>query len=360
MSSTLDILLTIQYFLLTGIVMQYETVCTIKKLTKRYQDIPALEGLTMELKHNELLSVIGPSGAGKTTLLRLVAGLEKPDEGEIRFAVPPDRNNPVVLVFQDFMLFPGMSVARNVGFGLRARGVKASDVEKEVSRLLEVFGITDKAHSYPRLLSAGQQQRVALARALAVRPAVLLLDEPFAHLDKSLRMETARYLRSVQQEFRITMVAVTHDLEEAFSMSDRVGILIDGKMIQLGAVEEVYTRPASFEAASFLGPVNRFPAGLLGVMEKSGETERAFPSSQEMPEEIYFCRAESMSLSPDPQGPGIVKEIRFIGILVLYLVYLEHNGYKADLSIFSLENGLKVGDRVRIGVSNIFREREHI
>ena len=330
--------------------MESNTLCSIKDLCRRYGAVEALSDINIDLQQNEFVSIIGPSGAGKTTLLRLIAGIEKPDGGTMEFSVPPGRDHPVILVFQDFMLFPGMSVARNVGFGLKARGIKAEEIRRRVMRLLEIFGIADKAAAYPRLLSAGQQQRVAIARALAVQPEILLLDEPFAHLDKSLKMETAIYLRSVQKEFGITMVAVTHDLEEAFAMSDRVGIMMSGRLVQLGPVEEVYSKPSSFEAARFLGPVNRFPVKLLEAMVYKGAID---PEAK-----MFYCRAESMSLWPDPDGPGVIEEVHFTGILVLYQVRLEHKGHKALLSVFSLENGLRPGAAVSVGVSNLITEKE--
>ncbi len=338
-------------------------MCSMKNLSKRYGTTTAVCDVTLDLHHNELVSIIGPSGAGKTTLLRLMAGLERPDGGSIEFGDGSKQREPAVLVFQDFLLFPTMSVARNIGFGLRARGWKRRDIRERVDELMARFGLTDKADSYPALLSAGQQQRVAIARALAVRPRLLLLDEPFGHLDKNLKMETARYLRRMQQEFGITTVAVTHDLEEAFAMSDRVGIMMDGRLIQSGAVSEVYSRPATFEIARFLGPVNRFPASLLECVRwMPGKAPRVTAGDDmhrealRRPDCRLYCRAESVAIVPDQDGPATVAEVVFAGIMVMYRVRIPHNGVDHELTALSLEDGIKPGTRVSLTISQLFSE----
>lgn len=337
----------------------HRRMCSMKHLSKRYGTTVAVSDVSLDLHRNEMVSIIGPSGAGKTTLLRLLAGLERPDEGSIDFADGSQQRDPAVLVFQDFLLFPTMTVARNIGFGLRARGWKRRDIRERVDGLMARFGLTDKADSYPALLSAGQQQRVAIARALAVRPTLLLLDEPFGHLDKNLKMETARYLRHVQQEFGITAVAVTHDLEEAFAMSDRVGIMMDGRLTQAGAVSEVYSRPATFEIARFLGPVNRFPAALLECVQWTADAPAGNDLHREAlqrPDGRLFCRAESVAITPNHSGPATVREVIFAGTMVMYRVTVPHNGVDHELTALSLQDGIKPGTRVSLTISQLFTE----
>lgn len=338
-----------------------QTLCQLQNLSKTYGSVQAVVDVTLELRRGELLSIVGPSGAGKTTLLRLLAELETADSGEICFLEPPSREHPVVLVFQDFLLFPSMTIAANVAFGLRARRLPRRETQERVSHLLRAFGIEDKAQEYPAQLSAGQQQRVALARALAIRPHILLLDEPFAHLDKTLKMDTALFLRRMVHEFGITAVAVTHDLEEAFVMSDRVGIMIDGRLRQLGPVGEVYSRPASLDAARFLGPVSSFPAAVLNAMERSPALEllRQQPNSKlAAPDTPLYCRAESLAIVPDASGNAVIEEVRFVGVLVLYLVRLRYGELETNLNVFSLENGLEPGARVRVRVTQVCVEEE--
>ncbi|MFW6363466.1 MAG: ABC transporter ATP-binding protein [Spirochaeta sp.] len=337
--------------------MGNQILCTVHNISKQFGRVRAVEGLNFDLCSGEIVSIIGPSGAGKTTLLRLMAGLETPDAGEIRYSEDiPKEKNPAVLVFQDFLLFPGMTVAANVGFGLRAARLPRTEIQKRTTELLEAFGIPDKAHDYPAQLSAGQQQRVALARAIAVRPRVLLLDEPFAHLDKALKMDTALYLRRILQQFGITAMAVTHDLQEAFAMSDRVGIMIHGTLMQFGPVAEVYSNPASLTVAEFLGPVNRFPAALLHAVshDRSLQPLRMLP-----PDTPLFCRAESVRIEPHPEGEALIESVTFIGVLVLYQLRIETPAGSCHLRAFSLENGLHPGDTVRTRITHAIHDKEH-
>lgn len=343
--------------------MTESVLCRVRELTKLYGTVEAVDRLSFDLHKGEFISIVGPSGAGKTTLLRLLADLETRDSGEIHFSEKPSREHPVVLVFQDFMLFPSMTVAANVAFGLRARKIRRREIKERVTHLLTSFGIADKATKYPGQLSAGQQQRVALARALAVRPRLLLLDEPFAHLDKTLKMDTALFLRRMLHEFGITAVAVTHDLEEAFAMSDRVGIMIDGELKQLDPADEIYSRPASLDVARFLGPVSRFPAKLLDFMETDAgvdELRRGINGSEVALAAPHFCRAESMGITADPEGNGVIEEVRCIGVLVLYRVRLSDGTHEHVLNVFSLESGLEAGTRVRVRVTQVFKEEQQV
>jgi putative spermidine/putrescine transport system ATP-binding protein len=242
----------------------------ITGLSKAFSGRQIFSGVNFSVQPGELVSIIGPSGVGKTTLLKIIAGLEAADQGMINYSKPPSKENPVILVFQDFLLFPTMTVSQNIAFGLLARKTPEEEVTKEVNRFLEYFGIKHRADAYPAKLSGGEKQRVAIARALILRPAILLLDEPFANLDQNLKIGTARFLRDLQKEWDLTIICVTHDLQEAFFMSDKIGLLLDGQLKQFGTPREVYQTPATAEVGEFMGPVNV----LLGPSARTWELKR--------------------------------------------------------------------------------------
>jgi putative spermidine/putrescine transport system ATP-binding protein len=312
----------------------------IDSVTKQYGNKYVLKNISFQVEKGDIVTIIGPSGVGKTTLLKIVAGLEKPTEGSIYFEHTPTIQHPVILVFQDFILFPQMTVYDNVAFGLRARKVERDEIERKVSSILGYFDLIEKSKSYPNSLSAGQKQRVAIARAMVVNPSVLLLDEPFAHLDKNLRLETADFIRSTQKEFGITTISVTHDLQEAFAMSDKIGIMLDGELIQYDTPENMYFNPNSFAVAKFIGPVNIIPKELCAYF---GIDPRSYGKSN-----TVFARAEAISIERDEQGPGIVKDVCFIGVAILYRVDV----FGKEFTIFNVSNVVEVGDRVRLKVVN--------
>jgi putative spermidine/putrescine transport system ATP-binding protein len=225
---------------------------TLRHIGKSYKHQPVLESIGFAVNARELVSIVGPSGAGKTTLLKIIAGLETPDQGEVAFSEPVSKHHPVIIVFQDYVLFPAMTVRQNIGFGLKARHMEKNQIKNQVDRMLDYFKLAPQADQYPAQLSAGQKQRVAIARAMIVNPAVLLLDEPFANLDRNLKMETARFIRTTQQAFGIPTISVTHDLEEAFAMSDRIGVLLDGRVQQFDTPRQVYFHSATPAVARFL------------------------------------------------------------------------------------------------------------
>ncbi len=233
----------------------------ISDVTKRYGSMVAVDRLTLKVRAGEFLSLLGPSGCGKTTSLRMLAGFEQPDEGFVRISgeyvqgVPPYKRD-VNTVFQAYALFPHMTVAENVAYGLRQRKVPRSEIATRVAEALDMVKMTKLAERKPRQMSGGQQQRVALARALVNRPSVLLLDEPLGALDRKLREEMQIELKLLQSQLGITFIFVTHDQEEAMSMSDRIAIMLDGHIEQLGDPETVYEHPASAFVAAFIGRNN--------------------------------------------------------------------------------------------------------
>ncbi|MEX0697353.1 MAG: ATP-binding cassette domain-containing protein, partial [Dongiaceae bacterium] len=241
----------------------------VERATKRFGPLTAVDRLSLELRENEFFALLGPSGCGKTTLLRLIAGFEQPDEGRIRLdgrditAVRPNRR-PVNMMFQSYALFPHLSTHGNVAYGLEMEGLRGAELNRRVAAALDMVQLGDLAGRRPHQLSGGQRQRVALARALVKRPRVLLLDEPLAALDKKLRGEMQLELKRLQHETGITFLVVTHDQEEALVMADRIALLQDGRIAQLGTPRDLYERPANRFAAGFIGTMNLF-AGRLAA-----------------------------------------------------------------------------------------------
>lgn len=230
----------------------------LRDLAKEYPGHTALAGVSLEIAQGEFFGLLGPSGCGKTTTLRLIAGFEQPTRGRILLegrrldGLPPYQRN-VSTVFQSYALFPHLTVRENIEFGLRYRN---GEGRREMSDCIEMLGLGGKLDRYPRQLSGGEKQRVALARSLVLRPAVLLLDEPLSALDPNLRKQVRVELRTLQRRVGITFVFVTHDREEALSLSDRILLLKNGRCEQIGSPEELYQRPRTRFAASFLGPMN--------------------------------------------------------------------------------------------------------
>jgi spermidine/putrescine transport system ATP-binding protein len=238
----------------------------LRGVTKRFDGIVAVDALDLAVEHGEFLSLLGPSGCGKTTTLRLIAGFERPDEGEILTGgvdvrgLPPYKRD-VNTVFQSYALFPHMTVRENVAYGLKNRGVRRGERRRRALQALELVRLQDLADRKPRQLSGGQQQRVALARALVMEPRVLLLDEPLGALDLKVRKALQIELKRIQQEVGITFVYVTHDQEEALAMSDRVAVMNHGRIEQLGPPRDVYDRPATHFVADFIGETNFIDVG---------------------------------------------------------------------------------------------------
>lgn len=253
-----------------AVVVSFDTV------TKRFDDVVALHGVSLRIGRGEFVTLLGPSGCGKTTLLNLAAGFLAPDSGSIAIAgravndVPTHRRG-IGMMFQNYALFPHMNVAENVAYGLRARRTPKAERHKRIAEALALVKLTGMENRRPRQLSGGQQQRVALARALVINPTVLLLDEPFSALDKALRASMQGELRDIQRHLGLTTLFVTHDQGEALSMSDRVAVMCEGRVRQVGSPVDVYRAPADPFVASFVGDNNRLRGRLATI-----EAEDAF------------------------------------------------------------------------------------
>ncbi|MEN9645650.1 MAG: hypothetical protein RL238_2319 [Actinomycetota bacterium] len=308
----------------------------LQGVTKRFGSMVAVDNLNLEVRPGEFLSLLGPSGCGKTTTLRMLAGFEQPDEGFIRISgqyvqgIPPYKRD-VNTVFQAYALFPHMTVAENVAYGLRQKGVNKTQIAARVAEALDMVKMSKLADRKPRQMSGGQQQRVAVARALVNRPSVLLLDEPLGALDRKLREEMQIELKLLQSELGITFIFVTHDQEEAMSMSDRIAIMLDGHVEQLADPETVYERPASAFVAGFIGR-NNFWTGTANGSGAQADDGTVFAVSR--PEEnvaagaaaLVAVRPESVVLRTEDPGTtanvmaGEVAGVSHFGDTLQYVV----------------------------------------
>jgi putative spermidine/putrescine transport system ATP-binding protein len=316
----------------------------LRALTKRYGDLAAVDGIDLDVRRGEFFTLLGPSGSGKTTTLRLIAGFERPDAGAVELAGEDVSDRPpfardVNTVFQDYALFPHMSVAENVGYGLRIKKVPKPERERRVADALEMVRLPTLGGRRPAQLSGGQRQRVALARAIVNRPQVLLLDEPLGALDLKLRQEMQVELKSIQQDVGITFVYVTHDQEEALTMSDRLAVFNHGRIEQIGVPAEVYEHPKSEFIAGFVGVSN--------VLERGG---RRFTIR---PEKIRLL--ENGSHDGLHTESGVVRDVAYVGMVTRYLVDLERGGelqvVRQNLETSSTEALEQQGRTVTVGWS---------
>jgi ABC-type Fe3+/spermidine/putrescine transport system ATPase subunit len=285
-------------------------------LSKRFGDVVAVADVSLEVPEGQITTLLGPSGCGKTTLLRLIAGFFPPDAGEIRIKgarvdhLPPQRRSTAI-VFQDYALFPHLSVFENVAYGLRRRRVSAPEIARRVGDILSFLGLQGLEAAPPLRLSGGQQQRVALARALVVEPDVLLLDEPLSNLDAKLRVRVRTELKEIQQSLGKTTIFVTHDQEEALSISDRVAIMDAGRIRQVGTPVQVYTHPSDRFVADFVGIANFLPGAVQAVAPEGLLIDSPLGIIRTPPRRDYtegervtiLLRPEAVRLSPEP-GPG--------------------------------------------------------
>ncbi|GAA3992680.1 ABC transporter ATP-binding protein [Streptomyces plumbiresistens] len=325
-------------------------------LRREFGATVALDGLDLTVRPGELLALLGPSGCGKTTALRMLAGFEHPDSGEVLVdgedvtRVPAHRRD-AGMVFQSYSLFPHLDALDNVAFGLRMRKVRTAERRSRAAELLELVGLADKGRQYPHQLSGGQQQRVALARALALRPRVLLLDEPLSALDAKVRLTLREEIRRLQQELGITTLFVTHDQEEALSMADRVAVMHAGRLEQCAAPAELYGRPATAFVAEFVGTMSRIPGRLSqGVVEVLGQRLPVDGQAPAVAEVDVLVRPEAMGVRADEDGHARVVATAFLGAAVRVTVRLaDGTEVKADLPTHDA-TGLGAGAAVSVSL----------
>ena len=318
----------------------------------------ALDTVSLEIRDNEFFTLLGPSGCGKTTLLRLIAGFEQPSAGVIRLYgepmqdLPPFRR-PVNTVFQSYALFPHMTVAQNIGFGLEMQGKLKTEIAATVEKMLALVKLPDVGNRRADQLSGGQQQRIALARALASRPRVLLLDESLSALDMKLRKDMQIELKRLQAETGITFIFVTHDQEEALTMSDRIAVMSKGRILQVGTPNEIYERPLNRTVADFIGETNFLEADPFAGGARLADGQVL--SLAGMPESgsiTLAIRPERVSLTDSGNLAGEVEEVVYIGTDTLYLLKVAgQSGFRVrQQNRLGAAQPLKRGDAVRIDV----------
>ncbi len=300
-------------------------------VTKRFDDVVAVEELSLEIDRGSFFALLGPSGCGKTTTLRMIGGFEEPTEGTIYLGEEPVTGKPpykrdVNTVFQSYALFPHLTIFENVAFGLRRRGIRGQDVKGRVLEILRLVGLSGLDKRKPRQLSGGQQQRVALARALVNRPRVLLLDEPLGALDLKLRKQMQLELKAIQHDIGITFVHVTHDQEEAMTMADKIAIMNAGQIEQLGTPTELYERPRTAFVAGFLGISNLLPGTVDrdGLVRVNG-AELRVPSTalgERTGSVAVGIRPEKITLGEGGENrlSGTIVERAYIGVSTQYIV----------------------------------------
>jgi len=322
------------------------THLSLKNISKEFAGTTVVQDFNLDVEQGEFISFLGPSGCGKTTTLRMVAGFEIPTSGTITINGSNITNNPpnqrnVGMIFQAYALFPNMTVAQNIGFGLRIRKESESVIKDRVAEMLSIIHLENKANSYPYQLSGGQQQRVALARALANHPQVLLLDEPLSALDAKIRVQLRSEIRAIQKRMGITAIFVTHDQEEALSISDRIVVMYEGRMEQVGTPFEIYNFPQTNFVANFVGSLNTASAevsdpanGLIsmdGVQLKTAEDLSARKKGDAVKVSI---RPERFSFAADRHKDNVmdcsIENITFLGSVVRIQVKIGNTKFNMD------------------------------
>jgi spermidine/putrescine transport system ATP-binding protein len=337
-----------------------EALVELRGVRKEYGDLTAVDGLDFEIRRGEFFSLVGPSGCGKTTTLRMISGFETPTAGGVHIdgtdvsGVPPNARD-TNLVFQHLALFPHMSVAENVGYGLTKAGVDESTKDERISEYLELVDLGGFEERNPTELSGGQQQRVALARALVNEPAMLLLDEPLASLDRKLRKQMQVELRSIHEKTQGSFFYVTHNQEVAMTLSDRIAVMNDGHIEQIGPPEEIYREPATEFVADFIGDTNLFDAE---IVERDGETVAqvggdggfTVPAPGNSGNVTVSIRPEDFDFGDDGDLDGEVVERYFQGDQTNYIVDPDLDLDSIQVVVQGREGGVKRGERVSLRV----------
>jgi multiple sugar transport system ATP-binding protein len=323
-------------------------------VSKSFSDRKILDNVSVEIAEGELLVVLGPSGCGKTTLLRLIAGLEQVESGEIRIGsqridkLPPRKRN-VALVFQNYALYPHMTVEQNLAFPLKVAKLSRKKIHEGVTNTATMLGLSDRLNDYPSQLSGGQRQRVALGRAIIRQPDLFLLDEPLSNLDADLRVRMRREIVELQKRLGVTTVHVTHDQGEALTMADRIMILNDGRVHQIGLVDDIYNKPADLFVATFVGTpkINLYEASLEGeAIQPLGISKVYIPGSYVGRDLVVGIRPEDVFLAPDGKYNAPVTGIEYLGDhTVATLAYLNH-----QIVLISKPGSCAVGDDVRFDI----------
>jgi len=345
---------------------------TIKKLKKRFGAVTAVHEFDMTIEQGEFISLLGPSGCGKTTTLRMIAGFETPSSGAIFFEdknvthLKPNLRN-TGMVFQNFALFPHLTVAENIAFGLKARGVGGQELKRRVENALKMVELSLYASRSVTQLSGGQQQRVALARAIVIEPEILLLDEPLSNLDAKLREETREEIKTLQRRLAITTVYVTHDQDEALSLSDRIVVMNKGECVQIGSPAEIYQKPVNEFVAKFVGGANvlqgtRIKDGQASFIQLSENFCLSVNPSEHASNSLMKIgiRPEHISISPATAGenifPAIMQQVSFNGSLVDYKInaggVLLHVKALTDKNSFSFQTNQIIN--IKIDPENIY------
>lgn len=348
--------------------MGQSVILHLEEVSKQFsrQDIPAVQKVTLTLDQGDILGLLGPSGCGKTTLLRMIAGFEQPQAGTIKIAeqvvaspdcwLPPEQRD-VGMVFQDYALFPHLSVEKNVAFGLQSRNKKSSsEVKQRVAEAIALVGLSGLGERYPHELSGGQQQRVALARALAPRPALVLLDEPLSNLDVQVRHRLRQELREIIKAAGTSAIFVTHDQEEALSISDWVAVMRSGCLEQCGTPEEIYQQPASRFVAEFVTQANFIPAQRRGDVWETELGCFAINSNvingngNNLEQVELMVRQEDFILQPDEDAPVIIRDRQFLGRELHYCLQVPSG--RELVARTKAGAALSIGMRVQVSVAN--------
>lgn len=330
----------------------------LNDLTRVYGTVKALDGLTLRIEPGELVALLGPSGCGKTTALRILAGLDKATSGTVSVdgrdvgGVPANKRD-MGMVFQAYSLFPHLTVLDNVAFGLKMRGTAKRDRLSRAADMLDLVGLSEHKDKFASELSGGQQQRVALARALAIRPRVLLLDEPLSALDAKVRSQLRDEIRRVQLDVGTTTLFVTHDQEEALAVADRVGVMSQGKLEQVAAPADLYANPATPFVAEFVGLNNKVPATVSnGRAELLGTSVPTLAGSVSSGRGLAMVRPESVTVTADPAGTSTVSSVAFLGAISrVYAAMADGTVLSAQMAS-SAARDFTPGDRVTVGVDS--------